>query len=148
MQLILREDVHNLGKSGELVNVKPGYGRNFLIPNGLAMQATVKNVAQLEHDKRLIAARNAKLMRSAQAIADRLSSLEIIIQRQSGEEDKIFGSVSSRDVEQALAEKGVQVDRRKIVLVETIKALGTYTVDIKLARDIVGKVKLWVVAKQ
>lgn len=148
MQLILREDVHNLGKSGELVNVKPGYGRNFLIPNGLAMQATTKNVAQLEHDKRLIAARNAKLMRSAQSIADRLSSLEIIIQRQSGEEDKIFGSVSSRDVEQALAEKGVQVDRRKIVLVETIKALGTYTVDIKLARDIVGKVKLWVVAKQ
>lgn len=148
MQVILREDVPNLGRSGDVVSVRPGYGRNYLVPNGLAVQATEKNVARLEHEKRLIAARNAKLMRDAKAVADRLGSLELIIQRQAGEEDKIFGSVSSRDVEQALAEKGVQIDRRKIVLPDAIKALGSYTVDIKLAHDVVGRVKLWVVAKE
>jgi large subunit ribosomal protein L9 len=148
MQVILKEDVHNLGKSGELVNVKPGFGRNYLLPQGKAVVATKKNVAQLEHEKKLIAARNAKLLKDAQSIADRLAAVEVTIQRQAGEEDKLFGSVSSRDVEEALADKGIKVDRRKIVLDEPIRSLGVYTLDIRLTAEVVGKIKVWVVAKQ
>jgi|SRR5579871_3019871 len=148
MQVILKEDVANLGKSGELVTVKPGFGRNYLLPQGKAVAATRKNVTQLEHEKKLIAARNAKLMKDAQAIADKLAAIEVTIQRQAGEEDKLFGSVSTRDIEEALADKGVQLDRRKIELAEPIRTLGVYTVDVKLARDVVGKIKVWVVAKQ
>ena len=148
MQVILKEDVHNLGKSGELVNVKPGYGRNFLLPQGKAVAATRKNVAQLEHEKKLIAARNAKLLKDAQSIADKLAAIEITIQRTAGEEDKLFGSVSTRDIEEGLAEKGIKIDRKKIMLDEPIRSLGVYTLDIKLASDVTGKIKVWVVAKQ
>jgi large subunit ribosomal protein L9 len=148
MQLILKEDVANLGKSGDLVNVKPGYGRNYLIPHGLAVVATEKNVARVEHEKRLIAARNQKLLKDAQSIADRLSTVELVIQRQAGEEDKLFGSVSTRDVEEALGDQGIKLDRRKIVLAEPIRTLGVYTLDVKLAPDVTGKLKVWVVAKK
>jgi large subunit ribosomal protein L9 len=148
MQVILKEDVPSLGKSGELVTVKPGYGRNYLLPQGKAVAATRKNVAQLEHERKLIAARNAKLLKDAQSIADRLAATELSIQRQAGEEDRLFGSVTSRDVEEALAEKGVKIDRRKIVLDEPIRSLGVYTLDVKLAHDVIGKIKVWVVAKQ
>ena len=147
MQVVLKEDVHNLGKSGELVNVKPGYGRNYLIPQGKAMLATSGNVAQIEHEKKIIAAKNAKLLKDAQAHADRINQTEITIERQVGGEDKIFGSVTSRDVEEALAEKGVKIDRRKVVLGDPIKSLGVYTLDIKLAPDVTAKLKVWVVAK-
>ena len=147
MQVILKEDVHNLGKSGELVTVKPGYGRNYLIPQGKAMIATTKNVAQLEHQKKLIAARNAQMLKDAQGIADRIAGVEVTVERQVGAEDKIFGSVTTRDVEEALAEKGVKIDRRKIQMAEPIKSLGVYTLDVKLSPDVTGKLKLWVVAK-
>src|SRR5437762_4469318 len=110
LQVILREDVPNLGKSGELVSVRPGYGRNYLIPQGKAVLATTKNVAHLEHEKRLIAARNAKLLKDAKSIADRLGAIEITVERQVGAEDKLFGSVSTRDIEEALADKGVKID--------------------------------------
>ena len=148
MQVILREDIHNLGKSGELVTVKPGYGRNYLIPQGKAMIATEGNKAQIEHEKKVIAARNMKLMKDAQSIADKLATIEVVIQRQAGEEEKIFGSVSSHDVAEALGEKGVTVDRKKIVLAEPIKTLGVHTLEIKLSKDVVGKLKVWVVAKK
>lgn len=148
MQVILREDVEHLGKSGELVTVRPGYGRNYLIPHGLAVLATEKNVARLEHEKRIISARNARLLKDAQAVAERLASIEVAIQRQAGEEDKIFGSVTTRDVEEALREKGLPIDRKKIVLADPIRTLGVYTLDVKLTRDVVGKIKVWVVAKK
>ena len=104
MQVILKEDIHALGKGGDLVNVKPGYGRNYLLPQGKAMLATSKNVAQLEHEKKLIAARNTKLLQDAQSIADRINRTEVTVERQVGAEDKIFGSVSTRDIDEALAE--------------------------------------------
>jgi large subunit ribosomal protein L9 len=147
MQLILKEDIHNLGKAGELVNVKPGFGRNYLLPQGKAMLASEKNVAQLEHERKLIAARNAKLRKDAQSIADRVQQTEVSIARQVGAEDKIFGSVTTRDIEEALAEKGVKIDRRKIVLAEPIKSLGVYTLDVKLSPEVVAKLKVWVVAR-
>lgn len=148
MQVILREDVANLGKSGDLVTVKPGYGRNYLIPRGLAVAATAGNVKQVEHHKRMIAARNAKLMKDAQAVADRLAAIEIQIERQVGEENKLFGSVTSRDITEALNDKGITVDHRKVVLDEPIKTIGYQTVDVKLGQGVVGKLKVVVVPKQ
>src|SRR5262249_36022838 len=136
MQVILKEDVHNLGKSGDLVNVKPGYGRNYLLPQGKAVAATRKNVAQLEHEKKLIAARNAKLRRDARPTADKRASMETTTQRQGGEGEKLFGSVSTRDIEEALAERGIKLDRKKIVLDEPIRSLGVYTLDVRLAREV------------
>jgi large subunit ribosomal protein L9 len=157
MQVILKEDVHNLGKSGELVNVKPGYGRNYLIPQGLAVVATAGNIKQIEHEKKLIAARNAKLLKDAQSIADRLAAVEVQIERQVAHHeataeapttDKLFGSVTSRDIAEALAQKGVPIDHKKIVLPEPIKTIGYQTVDVKLGNGVVGKVKVVVVPKQ
>src|SRR4051812_43185721 len=126
MQVILKEDVHNLGSSGDLVNVKPGFGRNYLIPQGLAVMATAGNVKQVEHQKKLITARNAKLLKDAQSVADRLAAIEVQLERATAKHeakegdaaaaDKLFGSVTSRDVAEALAAKGVTVDHRKIVL--------------------------------
>ena len=147
MQIILKEDIHNLGKGGELVTVKPGYGRNYLIPQGKAVIATARSVAQLEHEKKLIAARNSKLLKDAQSIADRLAQIEITVERKVGSEDKLFGSVTTRDIEEALAVKGVKVDKKHVHLAEPIKSLGIYTVEIKLSPEVTGKVKLWVVAK-
>src|SRR5437870_1583603 len=133
MQVILREDVPNLGKSGELVTVKPGFGRNYLIPQGKAVLATTKNVARLEHEKKQISARNTRLLKDAQSVADRIAQLEVTVERQVGSEDRIFGSVTTRDIEEALGDKGVKVDRKKIVLPDAIKSLGVYTLDVKLA---------------
>src|SRR3954468_8770177 len=126
MQVILKEDINTLGKSGDLVNVKPGYGRNFLIPQGKAMIATSGNIKQIEHEKKIIAAKNAKLLKDAQSIADRLAAIEVQLERataahehKEGEDasaDKLFGSVTSRDIAEALAAKGVTVDHKKIVL--------------------------------
>jgi large subunit ribosomal protein L9 len=148
MQVILKEDVHNLGKSGELVTVKPGYGRNYLIPQGLAVIATAGNIKQIEHEKKLIAAKNAKLLKDSQAVADRLAAIEVQIERQAGEADRLFGSVNSRDIAEVLAQKGVPVDHRKIVLPEPIKAIGYHTVEVKLGGGVHGKLKVVVVAKQ
>lgn len=147
IQVILKEDVTNLGKSGDLVNVRPGYGRNFLIPQGLAVIATAGNVKQIEHQKKLIAARNAQMLKDAQSVSDKLGALEVQIARQAGEEQKLFGSVVSRDIAEALAEKGVTIDHKKIVLPEPIKTIGYHTVEVKLGQGITGKVKVVVVPK-
>src|SRR5260221_10850625 len=113
MEVVLKEDVHNLGKSGDLVTVKPGYGRNYLIPKGLAVAATAGNIKQIEHEKKLIAAKNAKVLKDAQAIADRLGSVEVQVAPQVGGEEKLFGSVPSRDILEALAQKGIPLDHRQ-----------------------------------
>ena len=142
MRIILREDVAALGKSGELVTVKDGYGRNYLLPQGLGMLATEHNVKQIEHQKKIIAARTAKLTKDAQSVADKLGSLTLKIARQAGEGGKLFGSVSTRDIEEAAATAGVKIDRRKVVIAEPIKLLGEYTVELKMGQGIVGKLKV------
>lgn len=147
MRIVLREDVAHVGKSGEVVTVRDGYGRNFLLPQGLAIVATERNVREIEHQKKVIAARNAKLAKDAQAVADKLSSIEVVITRQAGEGDKLFGSVSSRDIEDALKAKGVTVDRKKIHLAEPIKTLGDYSVEVKLGQGVAGKIKVHVVSQ-
>lgn len=147
MQVILKEDVHNLGKAGELVEVKPGFGRNFLIPQGKAMIATAGNVKEVEHQKRLIAARVAEQAKEAQAIANRLAAITLQIERQAGEESKLFGSVTSRDITDALKDQGLTIDHRKVVLSEPIKTLGEHTVEVKLGSGVTGQIKVVVAAK-
>jgi large subunit ribosomal protein L9 len=148
MQVILKEDLDNLGKSGEVVNVKEGYGRNYLLPRGLAVLATADDVARVAHEKRVIAARAAKLSKELQAEADRLGQLTVSIARAVGDEDKLFGSVTSRDIAEALAELKVTVDAKKIHLDEPIKALGLTEVPIKLGQGVTAKIKVWVVKKE
>lgn len=144
MRIILREEVKNLGKSGEVVTVRDGYGRNYLLPQGLALLATERNIKQLEHQKKVISARNAKLQKDAQAVADKLASLTVRITRQAGEGGKLFGSVSTRDVEEAVRTFGVTLDRKKIVIEQPIKTTGEHTVEVKLGQGVVGKLKLTV----
>lgn len=148
MQVILKEDVHNLGKAGDLVKVKPGFGRNYLIPQGKAIAATAANVKQIEHHKKVIAAKTAAAAKDAQSLADKLAAIEVQIERQAGEEDKLFGSVTSRDIEAALSDKGVTIDHRKLALHEPIKTIGYHTIDIRLGSGITGKIKVVVVPKQ
>jgi large subunit ribosomal protein L9 len=148
MQLILKEDVPNVGKSGEVVKVKPGFGRNYLLPRGLAVPATDKDVARIEHEKRVISARAAKLAKDLQGQADRLSQVTVSVARAVGEADKLFGSVTSRDIAEAIREQGIVVDAKKIVLEEPIKALGLTEVPIRLGPGVEAHVKVWVVKKE
>jgi large subunit ribosomal protein L9 len=148
MQVILRDDMDNLGKSGEVVNVKPGYARNFLLPKGLAVRATASDVARVEHEKRVIAARTTKLAKEAQAEADKLSQVSVSIVRAVGEEDKLYGSVTTRDIAEALREQGVTVDSKRIHLDEPIKTLGMTEVPVKLGRGVNATIKVWVVKKE
>jgi large subunit ribosomal protein L9 len=146
IQVILSEDVPNLGKTGELVSVKPGYGRNFLIPQGLAVVATKRNVAMLDHQKKVLEVRASKVRKDAEGIAARLNGVTVQIEKQVGEGDKLFGSVGTRDIAEALLAQGHKVDRKVIALAEPIRTLGQYTIDLKVARDVTAQIKVWVVA--
>jgi large subunit ribosomal protein L9 len=147
MQVILTQDVPNLGKAGELVNVRPGYGRNYLVPRGMAVSATAANVHRLEHDKRVIARKVAKERASADAQAERINVVTLQFDRSVGEDDKMFGSVTSRDLVEQLKKAGVDLDHRQIVLEAPIKALGKYEVPVKLAAGVTATLKFFVVAK-
>jgi large subunit ribosomal protein L9 len=147
MQVILTQDVTNLGKAGELVTVKPGFGRNYLVPRGLAVSATAANVHPLEHDQRVIAKKVAKERAGAEGLAERINVVTLQFDRQVGEEDKMFGSVTSRDLTEQLKKAGVDLDHRQIVLEAPIKALGKYEVPVKLASGVTASLKFFVVAK-
>jgi large subunit ribosomal protein L9 len=148
MRIILREDMDNLGKAGDVVSVRDGFGRNYLLSQGLAVPATEKDEARLNHEKRVIASRSAKLAKELQSEADRLSQVSVSVSRAVGEGDKLYGSVTSRDIADALAEQGVKVDSKKIQLDEPLRNLGMSEVPIKLGRDTVAKIKVWVVKKE
>jgi large subunit ribosomal protein L9 len=148
MRIILREEMDNLGKPGEVVSVRDGYARNYLLPRGMAVLATEKDEARLSHEQRVITARAAKLAKELQSEADRLSQVSVSVYRAVGEGDKLYGSVTSRDIAEALAEQGVKVDSKKIQLDEPLRNLGMNEVPIKLGRDTVAKIKVWVVKKE
>ena len=148
IQVILREDVPTLGKSGEVVKVKPGYARNFLIPKQLAVIATTKNVSRIEHEQTRIAAEKAKAKKDSEATAERLASVSVTIQKQVGAEDKLFGSVTAKEIEAALALEGIRLDKKRIQLAEPIKALGVHEVPVKLGNDVTATLKVWVVPKK
>jgi large subunit ribosomal protein L9 len=147
MQVILTKDVPNLGKAGELVNVKPGFGRNYLVPNGLAVSATAENVHRLEHEKRVIAKRIAKAQAAAQTTAEKINVITLQFDRAVGEDDKMFGSVTSRDLADKLQKAGVEIDHRAIQLEQPVKALGKYEATVKLDAGVVATVKFYVVAR-
>ena len=140
MKVILREDVPNLGKSGDLVSVKPGFGRNYLLPRKLAVLANEANVRQLEHDREVISARQTKLKGAAQSQAQKLESVVVRIRRKVGDQDKLFGSVTSLDIAEGLAAQGLKVDRRSIHLGEPIKSTGKHAVEIRLHRDVTSTI--------
>jgi large subunit ribosomal protein L9 len=142
MKLILREDVYNLGKSGELVTVKDGYARNFLLPRQLAMLANEANVRHLEHEKQVIELKQQKLKASAVDQAKKLSSVSLKISRKVGEQDKLFGSVTALDIAEALASAGHKLDRRLIHLLEPIRQVGKFEVEVRLHREVVAKIPL------
>lgn len=145
MKVILKEDVKNLGRMGETVSVKPGYARNFLLPKGLAMEATTKNQQLAEDLKKQVSLKLIKQKEDAEAAAQRLSGVSLEIKAKAGEEGKLFGSVTSMNLEEALKAQGIDIDRKKIVLEEPIKKLGEYEVQIKLHPDVIAKIKVNVV---
>lgn len=145
MQVILREDVEHLGRIGDLVSVADGFGRNFLLPRKKAVLATMKNVKALEHEKRVIAERAKKLLDESTAHARRIGSVSITVDRQAGEDDKLFGSVTAMDIYEALKKEGIEVDKKRIQLEEPIKRLGEYAVPVKLQQGITAELKLFVV---
>jgi len=147
MKVILQENVANLGKVGEIVKVKDGYGRNYLVPNQLAVVADERNVARMEHQRRTADARAQKLVGEAKSLAEKLSQTAVTIRRQAGEENKIFGSVTNRDIAEALAAEGFAIDKKQIVVDESIiKNLGVFNVAVKLAPEVSADVKVYVIA--
>jgi large subunit ribosomal protein L9 len=145
MKVILREDVPNLGASGTVVTVKPGYARNYLIPQGLAAIATSRNIKMMEHKLKEIQQQIDAAKAEAEEVKARLSELSVTVSKQAGENEKLFGSVTTRDIEKALVAEGVTIDRRRIVIKEPIKALGVYTVGLKLHGGDLADLKVWVV---
>lgn len=148
MQLILTQDVDNLGKAGELVSVRPGYGRNYLVPRGLAVTATVRNKNRLDHEKALIEKRVAKERATATELAGRINGMTLQFERIVGEDEKLFGSVTNRDVAEQLKKANVEIDHRWVALEHPIKALGKYEVPIRLAAGVTATLKFWVVGKE
>jgi len=147
MQVILTQDVENLGKAGELVSVRPGYGRNFLVPNGYAVTATVRNKNRLDHEKALIEKRVAKERATANDLATRINGMTLQFERQVGEDEKLFGSVTSRDIADQLKRANVEIDHRWVTLDQPVKALGKYETTVKLAAGVTATLKFWVVGK-
>jgi large subunit ribosomal protein L9 len=148
MQVILREDIDKLGKIGDLVKVADGYARNYLVPNKKAIEATPKNLHAMDHAKKMVADRLRKLKKEAAADADMIKALAITIKAKSGEEGKLFGSVTSMDIAEAMKAEGVAIDKRKIILDEPIKRLGDYTIAVKLHADVTADFKLTVIADE
>lgn len=145
IQVVLQSDMDNLGKSGDVVRVRPGYARNFLIPRGLAMPATSGNVARIEEIKRQAVARVASELAEAEALAKKLEAVSVKISRAVGEENKMYGSVTSRDIEDAFRAVGVEVDRKRIHLPEPLRELGLAEVEVKLHPKVSAKLRVEVV---
>lgn len=135
MQVILREEVLSLGTTGDVVDVKPGYARNYLLPRGFAVEASTRNLRQREHQTRIIGDKRLREQKTAAAIAERLSSQALSFTMRAGEEGKLFGSVTNQDIQRQLEERGFALDRRRIVLAEPIKTLGNHDVEILVGPD-------------
>ena len=143
VKLILTEGVHNLGESGDLVSVKPGYARNFLLPQGKAILATESRVKELEHNQRIVAEKAAKELKDLNGARKRLENLKLETSARAGDEGKLFGSITTANVATLLAAEGFDIDRRRITL-EPIKSIGDHKVQVKLHRDVVAEVSLHV----
>ncbi len=145
MKVILTQDIAGLGNIGDLITVKDGFGRNYLVPQGKATQATSQNMKKLEHQKRQIREKIDKAKREAERLAARIEAVSCTVAKAVGEEDKLFGSVTGMDIEASLKLEGIEIDRKKINIMEPIKSLGIYNIPIKLHPEVTAILKLWVV---
>ena len=148
VKLILRDGVPGLGEAGGLVQVKPGFARNYLIPQGKAIFASEARIKELEHHRRVVAEKVAKELKGLKAVKARLESLKLEMKARVGEEGKLFGSVTSANIHERLAAEGIEVDRRRIELKEPIKEAGQHTVPVKLHRDLVAELEVHVVPEE
>lgn len=148
MRIILTQDVKKLGTIGEIVNVKDGYARNFLLPRSMAVVANEANKAELEHQKRVLERKSAKLLAEYKKLAANIEKVSVTIAKKTGEDEKIFGTVTSTELEAKLKEAGVEADRRDIVITEDVKKVGVYTAEVRLHSKVTAKLKFWVVADE
>jgi large subunit ribosomal protein L9 len=147
MEVILKEDIPNVGKMGEVVRVRDGYARNYLLPRGLVLIANKKNLKGFEHQKRVVAAQKERVLKQAQALTEKLSQISLVIAVKTGEEGRLFGSVTNMDIEKALKTKGFNVERRRIHLDQPIKALGDYELPVRLTSDVTAMLKISVISE-
>lgn len=142
MKVILRDNVPNVGKIGDILTVADGFGRNFLLPRNLAMLANERNVGEMEHKKRIAASRLAKAKAEAKGVAEKLNGVNVNVKRHAGEDGRLFGTVTAREIADLLAEQGFQVDKRDLVVPENVKALGEYAIVAKLHGEVTAKITL------
>ena len=135
MQVILRDEVPNLGSIGDVVKVKPGFARNYLLPRGLAIEANTRNLKELEHQKRVVADKRLREQKSAAAVADKMGGVTVSFPMRAGEDGKLFGSITNQDIHRALEEKGFTIERRRILLDEPLKTLGEHKVSVHVGPD-------------
>jgi large subunit ribosomal protein L9 len=139
MKVLLKQDVHKIGKKGEILEVKEGYARNFLIPNGLAVEASGGAMKQVVEEKKAQDRRKAREIEESQALADKLKGFTVTIKHKAGEEGRLFGSITSTEIAEALKKRGIEIDKKKIVLDEPIRLVGDYTVKIKLHHEVTAQ---------
>ncbi len=147
MKIILKSDVKSLGQTGEVISVKDGYARNFLIPKGLAVEANTKNIKALEHEKQKIQETAKKIISSAENLSSKLSDMTLIIKAKAGEEEKLFGSITAMDISEALKDHGIDIDKKRIQLEEPIKRLGEYLINMKIYQNVSAKLKVNVISE-
>ncbi len=145
MKVILRDDVKDVGSMGQIIDVADGFARNYLVPRGLAVEANVKNVKSLEHEKKVIQEKARKIKNQAEDFAKKISNMTVVIKAKAGEEGKLFGSVTTMDIAEQLKSEGLEIDKKKISLEEPIKRLGSYPVKIKVHSEITAEVNVQVV---
>jgi large subunit ribosomal protein L9 len=145
MKVILQKDFESLGHIGDTVKVSDGYGQNFLIPRGIAVRADVKNVAQMAHLRNMAEAEKKRARSDAQTLADRINGTAISLRRAAGDEERLFGSVTNRDIAEALAAEGIELDRKLVVLEEPIKTIGVFSVPVRLHPEVEARIKVYVI---
>ncbi len=148
MKVILQQDIHDLGLEGDTVEVADGYARNYLIPKGLALEATSQNLKMMEQRRKKIEAKRVKAQGEAEAVKEKIESLVLMFRQKAGEEGKLYGSVTAMDIAESLEQKGIVVDRRKIVLDQPIKSLGDFDVGVKLYPGVVASLKVTVAPEE
>ncbi|VAX31092.1 LSU ribosomal protein L9p [hydrothermal vent metagenome] len=148
MKIILREDVETLGSMGDIVTVKKGFARNYLLPRKLAVEANPRNIKEFEHHKRIIQEKANKVRNAAQILAEKIASKPVVIKAKAGEEDKLFGSVTNIDIQKALKESGFDIEKRKIILEEPIKRLGEYNVKVKFHPEVTANLTVQVIREE
>ena len=148
MDVILRDDVPKLGKSGQLVRVRSGFGRHYLVPKGIAVLATKKNKARMDHEQRVIALRRGKLLKTAEDLKARLEGMTVTISKRVGENEKLYGSVTNKEIAAALASQGVALDRKTIRMDEPLKTVGVHNLTVELDPEVQASLKVWVVSEE